>query len=402
MRQSKPLSESAFQRLVNHLSVEQIRCFPRELLPDPIPLEVIEQLGDRDKREALEELAWSRSAETLSAARTARETLDRNVCDALERAEQCRAAGAEDLDRLVRELARSWRGAAGEGDWLDGSLQSLERVRRLAASMTDEVGTVSRAVDVLERSFVGREAFVERVSKARRHAKAVLERLQASLGGYHVLELDIAHGDMKIRHWQCETSLARQRELAEQIGIVREKLERQNRLSARILRPGVARRQRETLLGRLQTLTQRYDGVETPISEDELLHWLDVLTDASLVVAEGEWQSKAQRTRLLLYRLMNVYCLQQEAAAQQVASNPTIRINAREAIDYYLGSEEFMLRYFSRKRQSVTLWLAGAARDKLASLDRVRDAILSDYRRMARLRTREGGQEGEQAAAAAL
>ena len=109
-----------------------------------------------------------------------------------------------------------------------------------------------------------------------------------------------------------------------------------------------------------------------------------MLVEASLYVPQERWRSKAQKTRLLLYRLLNVYCLQQETAAQQLASSPLVKANAKEAIGYYLSSERFILEYFSRKRQSVTLWLSGAASEKLSQLERVRDAILADYRRHAK------------------
>jgi len=384
MKQRQPFGESTFRRLVGKLTAEQIRGFPPELVPESIPMEILDTVEDPARRAALEELMWLRSAESVQRSTSARAELDSAVCNALERAEAARDPGTAELDRITRTLMGNWRAQAAENDWLDDRTQQLEQGRTLAAELVQEAAALAQAVDVLDRPFVGRERFAERVSNARLTAKQVLSRMQASLGRFQLLEMDIAHGDMKFRHWQCETNLARLRELDEQIRLVRDKLDRQNRLSARLLRPRVARRQREILAERLQTLTRQRDELEFPISENELLHWLDVLTDASLLVSEEQWQSKAHRTRLLLYRLLNVYCLQQETAAHGLARNPYSGINAREAIEYYLGSEQFMLRYFSRKRQDVTLWLAGAAEDKLAALERVRDAIMSDYRRTAR------------------
>lgn len=386
MNAHKPLSMQAFRRMVENLSARQIESLPQDMLPDPIPLEIVDEITDGTKRKVVEDLIWSRSANHVTASNSARENLESSICDALERAEGCQDTGTDELDRLTRQITHNWRTTSGGDDWLDDTLQNLERARRLAADLAREAAGLARAVDVLDRPFVGRDLFSDRVSAARMRAKKVLTRLQSSLGRFHLMEMDIAHGDMKLRHWQCETNLARLRELDEQIATVRARIERHNGLAMRLLRPRVARHQREVLLERLQELTHKRDSLETPISEQELLHWLDVLTDASLLVDQNEWQAKAQRARLLLYRLMNVYCLQQETSAQRVASNPLSQINAREAIDYYLSSEQFMLRYFARKRQEVTLWLAGAAREKLDALDRVRDAILSDYRRSTRMR----------------
>lgn len=386
MIENRALSQTAFRRLVQNLSADQIRSLPRAVLPDPIPVEMVDEIGDPAKRGAVEALVWSRSASAVEDSRVSREALDSTVCDALDEAESCQSTGSDELDRLTDAIARNWRETSAGDDWLDDSHQNLERARLVAGDLAREAGAIARAIDVLERPFVGGDQFTGRVSAARLRAKRVLTRVQAALGRYHLMEMDIAHGDMKLRHWQCETNLARIRDLDEQIRVVRQKLDCQNGLTRRLLRPRIARRQRETLLARLKTLMDKRDALETPISEQELLHWLDVLTDASLLVSHEEWQAKAQRTRLLLYRLLNVYCLQQETSAQRVASNPLAQVNAREAIEFYLSSEQFMLRYFARKRQQVTLWLAGAARDKLETLDRVRDAILTDYRRTARMR----------------
>ena len=383
-RKARPLSASAFRRLVNNLTAERIRELPLSLVPESIDVELLDEVATPDQRAALEDLMWRRSEAAMERSSSARAELDKTVCDAIEACEAAVDPGTAELDRIASVLARNWRTLADANDWLDDSRQELERGRRLAKELMREAAKLTRSVDTIDRPFVGHERFAERVSAARLTGKQVLSRMQSSLGRFQLVEMDIAHGDMKFRHWQCETNLARLRELDEQIAVVRSKLERQSSLTSRVLRPRTARQQREILSQRLQKLNRRRDELELPISEEELLHWLDVLTDASLLVAEEEWRARAQNTRLLLYRLLNVYCLQQETAAHGLARNPFSGINAREAIEYYLSSEQFMLRYFSRKRHDVTLWLAAAADDKLKALDRVRDAILADYRRTAR------------------
>lgn len=395
-RKGKPLSASAFRRLVSNLTAEQIRELPLSLVPESIEVELLEDVAAPDQRAALEDLMWQRSESDVERSSTARAELDKAVCDAIETCEAAVDPGAAELDRIAGELARNWRTQPDADDWLDDTRQELERGRRLAKELMREAAQLTKSVDMLDRPFVGHERFAERVSAARLTGKRVLSRMQSSLGRFQLVEMDIAHGDMKFRHWQCETNLARLRELDEQIAVVRSKLERQSSLTSRVLRPRTARQQREILSQRLQKLNRQRDDLELPISEEELLHWLDVLTDASLLVAEEEWRARAQNTRLLLYRLLNVYCLQQETAAQGLARNPFSGINAREAIEYYLGSEQFMLSYFSRKRHNVTLWLAAAADDKLKALDRVRDAILADYRRTARSEKRaKQGESGD-------
>lgn len=383
MAAAKPLSENAFRRLVRTLSADELRQFPLDRLPPAVPLDAVNEADDPGKRAALDELAWTAGARDLRERTDAASRLEPDVLQALEAAETASDRGVDELNRLTDELVRQ-RHAAGEGG--EASLQGLERARGLAWELGRGVHRLNAALDVLDRPFVGRDAFQDRVSAARARAKDVLSGLESSLGRYHVLEMELARGDMSARRAQCELEAARIRELDEQIQAVRAKLDQHSRMSRRLLRPRVARREREYLLHRLQVLSRQRDGFESYISEDDLLHWLDVVVNASMHVPPERWDENARHARLLLYRLMNVYCLQQETAAQQVATSAFLRTDARGAIDFYLGSEQFILQYFSRKRQEVTQWVAGAAQDRLDQLDRIRDTILSEYRRQARRR----------------
>ncbi|MDZ7786980.1 MAG: hypothetical protein U5K73_02240 [Halofilum sp. (in: g-proteobacteria)] len=290
---------------------------------------------------------------------------------------------------MTERVSRAWSNGDFRGDALSETSQLLERGRARAGEIAEQVGRLHRALAVLDRPWVADGPLLERISAARQHARAVLHSLEGGLGRYELLEVDITQGDMRARQAQCDLELSRYRELDEKIEIVEEKLRRPRQLLRRLISPRVARQEREYLLQRLDTLIRRRDSVETFVSEDDLMHWLDVLVNASLHVPQDQWRQRAQRTRLLLYRLMNVYCLQQEMAAHQVAVRATPGVNAKEAIGYYLKSERFILSYFARKRQEVTLWLSGAADEKLGRLDQVRDAILADYRRNSQRTRRE-------------
>lgn len=383
MAAAKPLSENAFRRLVRTLSADELRRFPHDRLPSTVPLDAVNEADDPRKRAALDELAWTVGARDLRQRTDAAERLEPAVLQALETAETLGDQGVDELNRLTDELVRQRRAAQATGET---ALPGLERARGLAWELGRTVQHLEAALDVLERPFIGREAFQDRVSAARTRAKDVLGGLESALGRYHVLEMELARGDMSAKRAQCEHEAARLLELDDQIRAVRAKLDQHSRMSRRLLRPRVARREREHLLERLQVLTRERDGCETYISEDDLLNWLDVVVNASLHVPPERWDENARHARLLLYRLMNVYCLQQETAAQQVATSAFLRTDARGAIDFYLGSEQFILQYFSRKRQEVTQWVAGAAADRLGQLDRIRDTILGEYRRQARRR----------------
>lgn len=378
------ISENAFRRLVRTLSVEQLRSFPVERLPRSVPLDAVDENDDPRKRQILDELAWSAGAEEAERSVALAESVDPDTRAALETAEAASDRGVDELNRVTDEMARRWGPGDYGNDLLDEPTQHLEQARDGARRLAERVGELNRALAVIDRPFAASEQFRERVSAARMHAKMVLSSLEAALGRYELIEMDIAHGAMRAKQAQCEDEARRVRELDAQIEAVRDKLRQQGGMARRLLKPRVAKQQREQLLQRLQTLTEKREAAESFVSEEDLLHWLDVLVEASLYVPQERWRTRAQKTRLLLYRLLNVYCLQQETAAQQLAQSPMLRANARDAIGYYLSSEQFILSYFSRKRQEVTLWLSGAASEKLSQLEDIRDAILADYRRNAR------------------
>ena len=389
MNDGKRISETLFRRLVARLSPEQLRQLPLDSLPASIPLDVVDEDLEPQKYEALNQLAWAIGARELERRCEAGDRLAGPVRDALETAEAADARGVPELDRLTELVARAWHAGDFRCDALSTPTQALERARVRAADLARDVGALHRALAVLDRGFAGEGTLLERVSAARLHAKKVLRAKEAALGRQELLEIDIAQGDMRVRQQQCDLELSRYRELDEQIQAIEEKLRRQRRTVRRLISPRLARRQREYLVERLDTLMRKRDSIESFVSEEDLMHWLDVLVNATLHVPKEQWRQRAQRTRLLLYRLLNVYCLQQETAAQQVALRAVPGVNAKEAIGYYLQSEQFILSYFARKKQEVTLWLAGAADERLTRLNQVRDAILADYRRHAQRARRE-------------
>ncbi|MEF8833797.1 MAG: hypothetical protein V5A42_02935 [Halofilum sp. (in: g-proteobacteria)] len=385
----KPISENVFRRLVVRLSAQQLRDLPVDCLPRSIPFDAVDPHADPAKYAVLNELAWTVGARELERRCEAADRLAPETREALEAAEAATARPVAELDRMTERVSRAWRDGDFRGDALSESSQMLERGRARAGEIGEQVGCLHRALAVLDRPWVADNALLERISTARQHARAVLHSLEGSLGRYELLEVDITQGDMRARQAQCNLELSRFRELDDKIAIVEEKLRTPRQLLRRLISPRVARQEREYLQRRLDTLIRKRDSIESFVSEDDLMHWLDVLVNASLHVPQDQWRERAQRTRLLLYRLMNVYCLQQEMAAHHVAVRATPGVNARQAIGYYLKSERFILNYFARKRQEVTLWLSGAADEKLGRLDQVRDAILADYRRNAQRGSRD-------------
>jgi len=67
--------------------------------------------------------------------------------------------------------------------------------------------------------------------------------------------------------------------------------------------------------------------------------------------------------------LLNAFCEQQEAAAKKIARNPFVQADPKQAIEYMLISERFILDYFAKKRAEVIEWLGNAADNRLQTLE---------------------------------
>lgn len=381
MDNTNPISEAVFRRLVARMSAKDLLRLPVERLPRSIPVDIVDRHIEPDKHAALNELAWAVASRDLAQRCEATDKLDGPLRQALEACEATSARAAPELERLTSRIEAAWRQGDFRGDALSGASQDLDRARHRAGELGEEVGRLYRSLATLDQPVVADRALQARISDARMHARKVLHTLETALGRFELLEVDIAQGDMRARREHCDFQIARRRELEEQIRVVEDKLRRPAGLVRRVLSPRVVRQQQQALRQRLERLVRQRDSYDALVSEDDLMGWLDVLVKASLHVPQEKWRQRAQKTRVLLFRLLNLYCLQQEMAAHEVAVRAMPGINGREAIGYYLDSERFILGYFARKRKEVTLWLAGAADEKLTRLDHVRDAILADYRR---------------------
>lgn len=371
MTSPQRLSEKVFRRLVQTLSADQLRELPSDRLPENIPVDAVAEGDDPRKRQVLDELAWQRGASELRMGVEATELLGQEARAALEAAEGASSHGVARLNELV-------------GDGNGASDATIATAEETARALADQAGSLYRALDTLGEGGDSPEELAERIQRARRQAGEVLTALEPALRRYYDVKIAAAQQEMQAKEQHCRDEARQVRQVDEQIQFIREQLHQHSGMGRRLFKGKAAREERAHLEARLRELIDRRNAAESFVGEDDLVRWLDILVDSSLFMATETWRARAQRARMLLYRLLNIYCLQQEAAARQVAAAQRTKARAQSAADHFLASEEFVLRYFSRKRHSVTAWLSGAASDKLAQFDEIRDAIVTGYRHHAR------------------
>ena len=68
----------------------------------------------------------------------------------------------------------------------------------------------------------------------------------------------------------------------------------------------------------------------------------------------------------------------------QIARNPFLQVDAKQAIRFMLMSEQFILDYFSKKRNENTAWISDVAQVKIEDLDLLERDILAELKRSSR------------------
>lgn len=174
-------------------------------------------------------------------------------------------------------------------------------------------------------------------------------------------------------------------ESKQELVLLREELEKTKRFWNRTVKRKATLEEEALVQNRIQELINDINQKETVISENDLILWLDTIADASLNERSQARATKSLRTaRISLYYLLNRFCKGQEVSAIQIAQNPFIQVAPEQEIRYMLMSEQFILDYFTKKKNDKTAWLSGAAENKIAELNNLQKEILAELKRATR------------------
>lgn len=374
------ISLPVFRRMLETLSVAELRRLPVESLPDEIPLDVIEA-APPGLRPVLEDLSFAVGSRELGRWSDDAERYGDDVAAALGQADERRSQGrVEALARAAGELEGEWQQWSRRTDvGARGFVERIARAEPLAVEVRQQCGQLLQALERIDAA-IGTHGRTQRLSEARARLEDDLGRGESALGGYFALNLAVARREMRLQRDHIEVSAFEDEELGRRLDVLQQRLERSQSVLRRGLRPKTARRERERLQQRITELMNERDAREWVIAEADMTRWLDAVVDASLYGREQSEQV-LRDGRLQLYQLLNLFCRQQEDAAKRIAQNPFMQLDPEQAIEFLLISERFIVGYFARKRNDLTRWLGGAAQQKLGELDGVQSGILDEYRR---------------------
>lgn len=379
----RTLTLQEFSLFVRKASPAQIAKLRPENLPDDIPDELLEE-APYETRGAIENLLFESNALHMNLQMDVEQQFGEQVSTATNLAKQEGHSRAHrEFDGKVKTLVEIYNTSKTNPKVLktDTAEQLRSDLRGLALDLRQESGAFAHAKGHLDHAIKAssEEKFNKLFETSKKAVITKFDKIMKSMNVYtYVRVLEVAN-DMEyvrdhINGLENEVGMLKQ-DAAEK----REQLK--NLTSSFISRHRNSKRIEEVQEEISETLDE-INRKEVVISEEDMLDWLDVIVDANL---SDTVVQRAERTigtaKITLFSLLQKYCILQESGARQVAQNPFSQIDPKQSIQYMLRSEKFILDYFLKKRDQMTIWLGDAAEAKLKALDGIEDKVLKELKR---------------------
>jgi hypothetical protein len=382
---SQRLNIEEFTAMVRELSPTEMSKLPLDIMPETIPTQLIRN-APAPMRAVLEKMAFAASQAELRAVQRMDQALGATVLQAMDKARGYEADIA--ISRLqhrmedLKPTLERWRNEKISHHSMAQSMLILrEEVRELQAERARQ----ARAEVVLIQTLQNPGGFAERLRQALDGIRSVSNKVDQSLGEYLVLQLEVSSADMAEKRTQISEADKVRAALFEELAHLEEQVKSPSSWMARLM-PWNSSKKEDFLRQQISDLYQRVMNEEWVMAESQLIRWLDVIVDASLYGNSDAGQNTLRSARLNLFFLLNAFCEQQEAAAKKIARNPFVQTDPKQAIEYMLISERFILDYFAKKRAEVIEWLGNAADSRLQTLEGLEENLVIEMKRNLRKR----------------
>ncbi len=379
-----PLSLKQFIGLLQKLPPGRIAELPIEKLPNNIPADISEKIP-MASRKAVDDLIMSANSFHLKRRMHDQESYGTPIVNALDKAKT--ASGSANLRvfknkilLLVEMLQSAQRGTKIISN--DTFVKHITSINSLLIDVRSETISLLDSLNILQNSKPVNDEDKVRFETSIQTLKKVATSIGKILSEYYVLRLKVLaraiHQKRKLIETREETIQIKQQELD---NLQKELKEAQTLWNRTIGRKKTIDETKETQK-RIYNLVNEIKASEVVISESDLILWLDAIVEASLNEDSKQRVIKSLRhARISLFYLLNKFCASQEASAIQIAKNPFIQVDPEKAIKFVLMSETFILNYFTKKKNTATAWLSGAAENKIVELDQLQKEILTELRR---------------------
>lgn len=383
----KKLSLEQFIVLAKKLPADKISQIPLTMLPPNIPPGVIEKVP-ASSQSAVEDLLLSLNSFHLKNRMADVNNYGEEVVAAMDRAKvSCNSNTLRVFKNKILQLIKLLQVSKEENklipeETLVSHITSINNllldVRSEDHTMIITAKTIQQAKPISEQDHLKFNALHTHLSKS-------ITATQNTLAEYYILRLKLLANIINDKRKNIELSEKVTKDYREELFALQSELESTKTIWNRTVKRKATLEVEEQVQQRIQKLINDINQKEIIISENDLMLWLDTIVEASLNETSQLRVTKSLRTaRVSLYFLLNKFCKLQEDAAIQIAQNPFIQVDPKEAIKYVLMSEKFILDYFTKKRNETTAWLSGAAETKITELESLQKEILAELKRASR------------------
>lgn len=381
------ISLSSLRKLIRELPADEIVRLPVDKLPDNIPEDIVDD-APFYSRGAVESLIMEANAWHLSLRMKLQRVVGDEVMAAVDHAHHAGATANVRVfrNKLLELIALRQNAARGEG--VTDLTQYAAHVKRLNDLLidvrTEQSGTL-RMLQVLDKGMPDDPQLRPSVQRARDQTGRAVNEVDQLLGQFFTVRLQLVRQEMSRKRIQVEEMQQKRELLRAQLEDLNRDLQNSSGFLSRALRRRQHKEHKEETQAHIARLATDMKTTEVAISENDLTGWLDAVVDASLHRQAREYvRELLTKSRSLLYSLLTHYCMMQEDAARQIATNPFLQVDPQNAIRYVLKSEEFILKYFARKREQATAWLSSAAQIRMDDLDALERDLIQELRRSSR------------------
>ena len=383
----KVLSLQEFVELVQKLPPAKIAQLPLKNLPANIPSDITEQVP-AGSRSAVEDLLLSVNSMHLKNRMADIDNYGEEIVDAMDRARtSCGSNTLRVFKNKILHLIDLLQTSKQENKSIPENVLvgQIVAINNLLIDVRSESYSMTKTLEVLQKALPTSEEDKERFKALKTRITNAIKVTENTLAEYYILRLKLLSKTITEKRREIEASEKATEEFRQEVIVLREELEKTKGIWNRTIKRKASLAEEEIVQRRIQELIADINEKETVISENDLILWLDTIVEASLNQTSFERVAKSLRTaRISLYYLLNRFCKGQEESAIQIAQNPFIQVDPKEAIKFVLMSEKFILDYFTKKKNETTAWLSGAAENKIAELDALQKDILAELKRATR------------------
>jgi len=385
----KPLSLKQFIKLLQKLPPGRITKFPIEKLPNNIPADISEKIP-MASRSAVDELIMTANSFHLKRRMRDQESYGTDVVKALDKAKTSTGSAKLRVFKnkillLVEMLQSARRGTKKVGN--DTFVKHIMSINNLLIDVRSETISLHESIAIIQKAKPTNDDDKNRFDASFLTLKKEATSVGKILCEYYILRLKVLaraiHQKRKLIETREEATQIKQQELDNLQAGLKEAQTLWNRTMRRKKTIDDTRESQH----RIYALVNEIKASEVVIAESDLTLWLDAIVEASLNEDSKQRTAKSLRqARISLFYLLNKFCASQEASAIQIAKNPFIQVDPEKAIKFVLMSETFILNYFTKKKNTATAWLSGAAENKMAELDKLQKDILTELKRASKSR----------------